>query len=79
MRKSDFTQEQIAFTLRQAEAGTTVDEICRTLGLTQATFYMWKKKYAGKGVSELRRLTTFLEGASYGNDHTARHRQGQPV
>jgi putative transposase len=42
--------------LRQAEAGTTVDEICRKLGVTQATFYRWKKKYAGMGVSELRRL-----------------------
>lgn len=56
MRKSEFTEEQIAFALRQAEAGTTVDEICRKLGVTQATFYRWKKKYAGMGVSELRRL-----------------------
>ncbi len=55
-RKSEFTEEQIAFALRQAEAGTTVDEICRKLGVTQATFYRWKKKYAGMGVSELRRL-----------------------
>jgi putative transposase len=56
MRKSEFTEEQIAFALRQAEAGTTVDEICRKLGVTQATFYRWKRKYAGMGVSELRRL-----------------------
>jgi putative transposase len=56
MRKSEFTEEQIAFAMRQAESGTTVDEICRKLGVTQATFYRWKKKYAGMGVSELRRL-----------------------
>jgi putative transposase len=56
MGKSEFTEEQIAFALRQAEAGTTVDEICRKLGVTQATFYRWKKKPAGMGVSELRRL-----------------------
>ena len=48
-------------TLRQAEAGTTVDEICRKLGVTQATFYRWKKKYAGMGVSELRRLKQLEE------------------
>jgi putative transposase len=56
MRKSEFTQEQIAFALRQAESGTSVDEICRKLGVTQATFYRWKKKFGGMGVSEVRRL-----------------------
>jgi putative transposase len=55
-RKSEFTEEQIAFALRQAEAWTTVDEICRKLGVTQATFCRRKKKYAGMGASELRRL-----------------------
>jgi putative transposase len=61
MRKSEFTEEQIAFALRQAEAGTPVEEICRKLGVTQATFYRWKKKFAGMGVSEVRRLKQLEE------------------
>jgi putative transposase len=56
MRKTAFTEEQIAYTLRQAEAGTAVGEICRKLGISQQTFYRWKKKFAGMGVAELRRL-----------------------
>ena len=54
--KSKFTEEQIAFALRQAESGTTVAEVCRKMGVSEATFYNWKKKYGGLGVSELRRL-----------------------
>lgn len=61
MRKSEFTEEQIAFALRQAEAGSSVEEICRKLGVTQATFYRWKKKFAGMGVSEVRRLKQLEE------------------
>ena len=56
MKKSRYTQEQIAYVLRQAEAGTPVADVCRGLGISEATFYVWKKKYAGLGVSELRRL-----------------------
>ena len=56
MRKSKFTDEQIAFALRQAETGTRVEEICRKMGISDATFYNWKKKYGGLGVSEVRRL-----------------------
>jgi putative transposase len=56
MRKTAFTEEQIAYTLRQAEAGTAVGEICRKLGISQQTFFRWKKKFAGMGVAELRRL-----------------------
>ena len=56
MRKSKFTEEQIAFALRQAETGTRVEEVCRKFGISQATFYNWKKKYGGLGMSELRRL-----------------------
>ena len=56
MKKSRFSEEQIAFALRQSESGTAVDDICRKLGVTQATFYRWKKKFAGMGVSEVRRL-----------------------
>jgi len=56
MKKKRFSEEQIAFALRQAEAGTPVSEIIRKMGVTEQTFYRWKKKYAGLGVSELRRL-----------------------
>ena len=56
MKKSKYTEEQIAFALRQAQTGTRVEEICRKCGISQATFYNWKKKYGGLGVSELRRL-----------------------
>ncbi len=45
MKKSKHTEEQIAFALRQAESGTTVGEICRKMGISEATFYNWKKKY----------------------------------
>ena len=55
MRKSRFTEQQIAFALRQAETGTKVSEVCRKIGVAEATFYNWKK-YGGLGVSELRRL-----------------------
>ena len=56
MKKSKYTEEQIAFALRQAETGTRVEEVCRQLGISQATFFNWKKKYSGLGVPELRRL-----------------------
>ncbi len=56
MKKSKYTEEQIAFALKQAEAGTRVEEVCRKFGISEATFYNWKKKYGGMGVCELRRL-----------------------
>jgi putative transposase len=56
MKKSRFSEEQIAYALRQAEAGIKVPEICRQLGISQATFYGWKSKFGGMGISELRRL-----------------------
>ncbi len=56
MKKSKFTEEQIAYALRQAESGTPVLDLCRKLGISEQTFYRWKKKYEGMGVAELRRL-----------------------
>jgi putative transposase len=56
MKKSRFTEEQIAYALRQGEAGTPVADVCRGLGISEATFYVWKKKYASLGASELRKL-----------------------
>jgi len=61
MKKSKFTEEQIAFALRQAESGTRVAEVCRKMGIAEQTFFRWKKKYGGLGVSELRRLRQFEE------------------
>jgi putative transposase len=56
MKKSKFTEQQIAFALQQAEGGTPVDEVCRKLGVSQATFFRWKKTYGGLMPSELRKL-----------------------
>jgi putative transposase len=56
MKRSKFSEEQVAYALRQVEAGTPVGDACRQRGVSEATFYAWKKKYAHLGVSELRRL-----------------------
>ena len=56
MEKTRFTEQQIAFALKQAETGTSVAELVRKLGIAEATFYNWKKKYGGMTVTELRRL-----------------------
>jgi len=56
MRKSKFSDEQIIRALRWLEDGTPAGELCRKLGVSQATLYRWKRKYAGLGVSELREL-----------------------
>lgn len=56
MKKSRFTEEQITYALRLADSGQPVVDVCRQLGVSEATFYTWKKKYADLGVSELRRL-----------------------
>lgn len=61
MKRSKFSEEQIVYAIRQAEAGTPVGDLCRQLGVSDATFYAWKKKYAHLGVSELRRLRQLEE------------------
>ena len=56
MKRKRYTNEQIAFALRQAETGTTVEEVCRKLGVSEAIFDRWKKQFTGMGVVEIRRL-----------------------
>ena len=61
MTRKRYSDEQIAFALRQAENGTTVEEVCRKLGVSEATFYRWKQQFAGMGVVEIRRLKQLEE------------------
>jgi len=61
MKRKRYSPEQIVYALRQAEAGGKVAEICRKLGVSEQTFYRWKKKYSGVGVSELRELRQLRE------------------
>ena len=61
MKKSRFSEQQIAFILRQAEEGTTVEEVCRKAGISQATYYNWKTKYGGLMPSEMKRLKQLEE------------------
>ena len=56
MKKSKFTEEHICFALKQAETGVRVGEVCRKMGISDATFYNWEKRYGGLGTVELRRL-----------------------
>jgi putative transposase len=56
MKKSKFSEEQIAYALRQVEGGTAVADVCRQIGVSEATFYLWTKKFAHLGVSEVRRM-----------------------
>ena len=56
VKKSRYTEEQIAYAPRQAETGTPVAEVIRRMGISEQTFYRWKKVYGGLGVGELRRV-----------------------
>jgi len=56
MKKSRFSEQQITYILRQAEEGTSVEEVCRKAGISEATYYNWRKKYGGLMPSEMKRL-----------------------
>ena len=61
MKRSKFSEGQIAYILRQAEEGTAIGEVCRKAGISEATFYAWRKKYAGLMPSEMKRLKQLEE------------------
>lgn len=61
MKASKFSETQIAYVLRQAEEGTAIGEVCRSAGISEATFYNWRKKYGGLMPSEVRRLKQLEE------------------
>ena len=61
MKKSKFTEAQIVFAIKQSETGVSISEICRKMGISEATFYNWKKKFDDLGVTELRRLRQLEE------------------
>ncbi len=64
MKKSRYTEEQIAFALKQAETGTPVAEVIRRMGVSEQTFYRWKKVYGGLGVGDLRRVKQLVADLS---------------
>ena len=61
MKKGRYTEEQIAFALKQAELGAPVAEVCRKLGVTEQSFYRWKKKYSGMLPSDMKKLKQLEE------------------
>jgi putative transposase len=61
MKKSKFTEEQVVYALKHAEAGVPIKELCRKYGVSEATFYAWRKKYGGIGAEEMRRLKQLEE------------------
>ena len=61
MKRSRFSGEQVAYALRQTESGTPVGDVCRQLGVSEATFYVWKKRYGHLGVNEVRRVRQLEE------------------
>ena len=61
MKASKFSEAQVAYVLRQAEEGTAIGEVCRSAGISEATFYNWRKKYGGLLPSEMKRLKQLEE------------------
>ena len=61
MKKSRFTEEQIVRAIHEHDGGKKAEDICRELGVSQASFYAWKKQYAGLGIAELRELRQLRE------------------
>lgn len=61
MKRSKFTEAQIALILRQAEEGAAIGEVCRKAGISEATFYNWRRRYGGLLPSEMRRLRQLEE------------------
>jgi putative transposase len=61
MKRSRFSEQQIAFVLRQVEEGTAVPEVCRKAGISEATYYVWRKKFGGLTPSEMKRLKQLEE------------------
>jgi putative transposase len=61
MKTLSFTAQQMVYALRQAEAGTLVSDVCRNVGMSEQTFFRWKKTFAGLGVAEVRRLRQLEE------------------
>ena len=61
MRKGRYTEAQIVYALRQVEQGTPVTELCRKLGVSETTFYLWKKRYAGMSVADVRKVKQLEE------------------
>ena len=61
MKRSQFSDQQIAFVLRQEDEGTAIAEVCRKVGISEATYYNWRKKFGGLMPSEMRRLKQLEE------------------
>ncbi|MFC1977648.1 transposase [Chloroflexota bacterium] len=61
MKSSRYTADQVAFAMRQAESGTPVSDICRKMGIAKRTFYRWKRRFAGMGIVDVRRLRVLEE------------------
>ena len=61
MKRSRYSEEQVIYALRQADSGVAVSEGCRQIGVSEATFYVWRRKYAHLGVTELRKLKQLEE------------------
>jgi len=56
MKRSRFTEEQIAYALKQVDAGTPATDVCRKVGISEQTFYVWRRKYGAMGATEVRRV-----------------------